>query len=365
MIKSVLTNQILNLILSIDQRKQNISQIRLPISYANKLRKNSRKMSSYASNKIEGNPLTYDQASRAIDDPHKHLLKPEQEIRNYWEALEFLEQQRNLGRPVSESLILEVQKIVVKGESTEKTGYRGEMPPGMLFAVYDSNSGEAEYIPPEYSELKDLILELVNYLEKSDDHPLIKAAIIHYQLVTIHPFEDGNGRTARLISDYYLDLTGYGFANLGSLEEYFNYDLTEYYSSIQMNLPALYYSGRNNPPHPEIWITYFLRMVDLYSEKVMKLASEGDTSWVKNGLQPLNKKEKTFLLFLIQHGKRNFTPKEISLELNVTNRTIINWCASLVESGFLTPEIVKERIRSYSLSDLCLANSKSILGEIK
>lgn len=66
------------------------------------------------------------------------------------------------------------------------------MPPGFLFAVYDSESGQAEYIPPEYIDIPDLLDELVDYVNTTDDHPLIIAAIVHYQLVTIHPFEDGN-----------------------------------------------------------------------------------------------------------------------------------------------------------------------------
>ena len=112
--------------------------------------------------------------------------------------------------------------------------------------------------------------ELVEYVNTTDDHPLIIAGVVHYQLVTIHPFEDGNGRTARLMSGYILDFYGYGFNGIGSLEEYFAYDPDEYYNSLQMGLPALYYSGRENPPHPEIWIDYFLRMVELYSRKVFE-----------------------------------------------------------------------------------------------
>lgn len=59
------------------------------------------------------------------------------------------------------------------------------MPPGVLFAVYDSETGAPEYIPH-------LLDELVEYVNTTDDHPLIIAAVVHYQLVTIHPFEDGN-----------------------------------------------------------------------------------------------------------------------------------------------------------------------------
>ena len=116
------------------------------------------------------------------------------------------------------------------------------MPAGVLFAVYDSLSGNADYIPPEYIDVPILLDELVDYLDHTDDHPLLIAAIAHYQLVTIHPFEDGNGRTARLISGYLLDYFGYGFQGIGSLEEYFAYDAEEYYNSLQMGLPALYYS---------------------------------------------------------------------------------------------------------------------------
>lgn len=162
----------------------------------NRLRKNSKKKSSYASNKIEGNPLSEKQVDEVIEcDERKHYLKPEQEVRNYFLALNFLEEKVSKKEKFSQKLILDVQK-------------------------------------------------LVEYVNTTDDHPLIVAAVVHYQLVTIHPFEDGNGRTARLLSGYIMDLNGYGFNGIGSLEEYFAYDIDEYYESIQMGLPALYYSGR-------------------------------------------------------------------------------------------------------------------------
>ncbi len=200
MIKVTLTNDIVKKISAIDENRFSVSNIELPPMTQNRLRKNSKKKSSYASNKIEGNPLTEEQAAEAIErDEHKHFLKPEQEIRNYFLALNLLEEKRKRKEVFSKEMILEVQAMVERGASKEKIGLRGPMPPGVLFAVYDSASGTPDYIPPEHSDIPQLLDELVEYVNTTDDHPLIIAAIVHYQLVTIHPFEDGNGRTARLM----------------------------------------------------------------------------------------------------------------------------------------------------------------------
>lgn len=362
LIKVTLTNEILKRISEIDENRFSLSTIKLPSVTKNRLRKNSKKKSSYASNKIEGNPLTEEQANEAIDsDPHKHFLKPEQEIRNYFLALNFLEESLKKKELFSKSMILKVQSIVEKGASKEKIGLRGPMPPGVLFAVYDSETGIPEYIPPEYTDIPALLDELVEYVNTTDDHPLIIAAVVHYQLVTIHPFEDGNGRTARLMSGYILDYYGYGFNGIGSLEEYFAYDPDEYYSSLQMGLPALYYSGRENPPHPEIWINYFLKMMSLYSKKVYELSKATEEEELAGNFSYLNKKEKEFLAFLLKKRLYEFTPIDVSRMIGVTNKTVINRCAKLVNCGFVIPVIVKTRIRSYRLSDFSKANEKKIL----
>lgn len=365
MIKVTITNDILKKISAIDENRFCLKTIELPQVIKNRLRKNSKKKSSYASNKIEGNPLTEAQANEAMErDEHKHFLKPEQEVRNYFLALNLLEEKLKAKEPFSKELLLEVQAMALKGASKEKIGLRGAMPAGMLFAVYDSGSGSPEYIPPEYTEIPALLDELVEYVNTTDDHPLIIAAVVHYQLVTIHPFEDGNGRTARLMSGYILDLHGYGFNGIGSLEEYFAYDSDEYYASLQMGLPALYYSGRENPPHPEIWINYFLRMMELYSSKVCELSKASTDDELDGSLSYLNTKEKDLLVYLLKNRMFEFTPIEVSKKLGCTNKTIINRCVKLTSNGLLIPNIVKERIRSYSLSSFSRKNEKQILSKL-
>ena len=92
MIKVTLTNEILKYITEIEQNRYKVSSIKLSQTVMNKLRKNSKKKSTYASNKIEGNPLSEKQVDEVIEnDERKHYLKPEQEVRNYFLALNFLE----------------------------------------------------------------------------------------------------------------------------------------------------------------------------------------------------------------------------------------------------------------------------------
>lgn len=130
-------------------------------------------------------------------------------------------------------------------------------------------------------------------------------------------------------------------------------------------LPALYYSGRENPPHPEIWILYFLRMVLLYSNRICDFQIQSSEEEVSGSLSYLKSKEKELLAFLIQNYNREFTPVEISKEISVTNKTVINRLAVLVKNGFVIPNLVKERIRTYELSAFTVEHKEDLLKAIK
>ena len=71
------------------------------------------------------------------------------------------------------------------------------------------------------------------------------------------------------------------------------------------------------------------------------------------------------LFFLLHNRMFDFTPIEVSKKMGVTNKTIINRCARLTSNGFLIPNIVKQRVRSYSISDFTKKNEKRIISRIK
>ena len=106
-----------------------------------------------------------------------------------------------------------------------------------------------------------------------------------------------------------------------------------------MGLPALYYMGRENPPHPEIWITYFLRMMELYSNKVCELSMETNKQSEQVNLSYLNKKDKELLAYLIENKMYEFKPVDVAGALKVTNKTVINRCGKLYSNGFVVPVI--------------------------
>ena len=109
MIHVTLTNEMLERIISINEYRLKIGMIKLPPALKSRFRKNSTKKRAYSSNKIEGNPLTEEQSSEVIEsDPHRHFLQPEQEIRNYVLAIEYLDERVRNKAAFDLDLILQV-----------------------------------------------------------------------------------------------------------------------------------------------------------------------------------------------------------------------------------------------------------------
>ena len=97
------------------------------------------------------------------------------------------------------------------------------------------------------------------------------------------------------------------------------------------------------------------------STKVFELSRECEREDLQAGISYLKTKEKELLAFLLEKKMYEFTPIEVSKMIGVTNKTVINRCAKLAANGFLIPVLVKERIRSYKVSEFAKANEKNIV----
>ena len=103
-------------------------------------------------------------------------------------------------------------------------------------------------MPPEAKTVPGLMADLVAWINRQLHEgelpvPLI-AALAHYQFATIHPYYDGNGRTARLLANLILHQAGYGLKGIYSLDEYYARQLTGYYEALTVGPPDNYHLGR-------------------------------------------------------------------------------------------------------------------------
>ena len=185
---------------------------------------------------IEGTRLTLEDADDLLAGRAVPGADPDdaRELLNYRDAFAFVSAYFNDGRSaaITERLILEIHRRLVagvRGGSAAPGEYRR-----VQNYVINAATGETIYTPPPTEDVPVLMRELVAWLNRpSDIHPVIVSGLAQFQLVHIHPFLDGNGRTSRLLSTLCLYRAGYDFKRLFTLSEYYDRDRTAFYRALQ------------------------------------------------------------------------------------------------------------------------------------
>jgi Fic family protein len=170
------------------------------------------------------------------------------EVVNYRRAFDLVADYLGSGDPITEGLVREIRKRLVRGVRGNAAA------PGEYRRVqnYVANSVTKEiiYTPPPPPQVPPLMAEFVFWLNAEQEvHPILVAGVAQYQLVHIHPFLDGNGRTGRLLSMLCLYRKGYDFKRLFTLSEYYDRDRSSYYRAIQ--------SVRGPELNLTEWLEYF------------------------------------------------------------------------------------------------------------
>jgi len=176
------------------------------------------------------------------------------------------------------------------------------------------------------------------------------AGLAHYQFVTIHPYYDGNGRTARLLATFLLHRYGYGLNGFFSLEEYHARDLDQYYGALAVDPHHNYYDGRADADLTG-WLAYFVNLLAGVFEAAWEEASQlGETipSPEQEALRRLDHRARIVLeLFTKQE---TVTANEVAGLLGLSDRTARNLLQAWVEQGWLVMVDESRRGRAYRLS---------------
>lgn len=175
---------------------------------------------TYNSNGIEGNTLTLRETQVVLEGitVGGKSIKEHLEAINHEKAILYLNDLVKENNPITEWNIKSIHQLILKDIDDENAGrYRRE----------NVTIKGATHIPPDYLKVPELMEKLVlNYENWNDFHPIIQAALLHGELVKIHPFVDGNGRTSRLLMN--LDLMNHGYNPVIIKKE----NRLEYYESL-------------------------------------------------------------------------------------------------------------------------------------
>jgi Fic family protein len=251
-----LTLEMARSLMEIEAARAVVEQIPLPPAVQSELRRQARVRSTHYSTRIEGNRLTLTEAEKVVEGKRVELHGRERdagEVRSYWKALLRVEEWAARGDDLTEELIRRLHALV-EGR-TRPSPYRDGQN-----LIRDSETGALVYLPPEAKDVPNLMAGLVEWVRRAREErlpPPILAGLAHYQLVTIHPYYDGNGRTARLLATFLLHRDGYGLNGLYSLEERHARDLAAYYGSLAVHPHHNYYEGRDTA-EVTAWLEYFL-----------------------------------------------------------------------------------------------------------
>ena len=325
--KFTITNRITAGLTRIERARGFLEAATLSENWVREMSNRALVLEAHHTTHIEGTRLTLEQAERLLEGSSVPEADPNdvQELLNYREAFEFVSEYLESGDPITEGLVREIHKRLVggvRGGSAAPGQYRK-----IQNYVVNSVTGETIYIPPPAHDVPITMAELVNYLNsEAETHTVLMSGIAQFQLVHIHPFLDGNGRTSRLLSTLCLYRAGYDFKRLFTISEYYDLDRSAFYRAIQ--------SVRKSGMDMTGWLEFF---VEGLSTQLAEVRERGEKAIRRDVLikeHGLSDRQGTALGYILEHGSLNVQDFE-AICPEVNRRTLQRDLKAMIDKGLL------------------------------
>lgn len=349
--KYTISQSILSNIGKIEAAREIIENAALVPAWEAKFRSDAMVRTVHHGTHLEGNLLSKDEAQRLVevyspvDEPWMAAAKAEitardrdiQEVINYRSVMGFLDEAsgEGFGPGYTEKMLLTIHALAVERILPED---RAGVFRKAQVVIKDIASGEVTFRPPHAVEVPFQIEELFSWLRSEaaqGHHPVLRAGIVHYELVRIHPFTDGNGRAGRAMALLVLHREGYDVKRFFSIEEYFDRNSSEYYSALQ----RVVREGYDLTP----WLEYFTfglaQELSKVKDKVAKLSRDLRLKGELGGKQIALSERQIAILEAMQANEGRLTVREVRRMLPTVSRdTIIRDLNNLI-----TKKVVKRR----------------------
>ncbi|MCK4614360.1 MAG: Fic family protein [Thermoplasmata archaeon] len=321
-----ITNSIASTLTKIERARGFLEAAHLSRDWIKEMQNRALILEAHHTTHIEGAQLTLAQSEQLLSGKGVPGTDPDdvQELLNYRKAFEFVSHYFTEWKPITRDIILKIHELLVKrvrGDEASPGNYREKQN-----WIVDMKTNKAVYTPPPPKEVPGLMQELIQWLDEEQDiHPVILAGIAQFQLVHIHPFLDGNGRAARLISTLCLYRAGYDFKNLFTISEYYDKNRSAYYNAIQ--------SVRENDMDMTDWLEYFCHGLATQMQEVKEKGKKVIQLDLLSRKFNLSDRQKTAMGFLEENPT---ITNSIYQEVNdVSRNTATNDLMDLVKKGIL------------------------------
>ena len=308
-----------------------------------------------ASSQMEGASTTRKVAKEMLRKQAKPKNKSQQMILNNYNTIRYLSAHKNQG--LTPELLLDIHKQITEN-TLDNPEDEGRFRTDDNIHVMNVMTGEIAHEPPSYKLLEDSIIQLCIFIneDKTFIHPIIKAIILHFMISYLHPFVDGNGRTARSLFYWYMLKKGYW------LTEYLSISRIIYKSKNQYEKAFLY------TEHDEFDLGYFVNYnLKVFNEAFNELKlylerkAQENAAILEYRIPGLNERQIQIIKICAEKPASMFTSKELETRFNVSVKTIRSDLEGLVSVGLMETVPLNKRLTGYTRSK----NFELRLEEIK
>lgn len=264
--KFEISHKILKNIGEIEASKEVIEHAPLVPEYEKSFKSDAIIRTIYHGTQIEGNDLTLTQTKQVLEGEEVFARERDvQEVINYRNVTKIMSDMSDIKDGYSTDGLLKVHEATVdKIIPAEKVGVLRKT----QVVIREEGTGKVIFTPPPANEVPYLVEDFLGWLndpKSSEVHPVLRAGITHYVLVTIHPFVEGNGRTVRAFSTLVMMKENYDIKRFFSIEEHFDRDLTGYYDAFfKVDSQGGDIAARDLTP----WLEYFTGVVGAELQKI-------------------------------------------------------------------------------------------------
>ena len=321
---------------------------------------NSLMEEAIASSILEGAATTRKAAMEMLQKGKKPKNDAELMVLNNYEAMRFIREKKDVS--LSPGLILDVHRIVTKG--TIDDAYVGRFRTTNDIVVADPRTGRVYHTPPDVSEIEGFARDICAFANTADEasttgsgtfiHPVVKAILLHYLIGYLHPFNDGNGRTARSIFYWYVLSRGYWLFEFLPISRVILRSKKKYawaYLDSEYDGSDVTYFIRYNLSCTDEALTDFLD----YLEK--QQAAESVTNTLLREIKEINPRQAHILRDMMENPDEYFSIRQVMQMYNTVYQTARTDLLHLAELGYINQE---KRGREY----LFIFNKKSRLRNV-